>query len=529
MSRVRVRRSGLVSFAVKLGSLLTGLIFTVMVTTHLTTPEFGLWSLIGKTLGYTLLPTSILIFWATRYRARGLLVGKTIALGAAIFSVFLSLAFLAISIPIASTIDGQVSGSSNLFFFLLSSPQIALYTFAGSFEALLWATSPEKNSIGFASFEIAKVVIGFYTIDILRLSLTGSILTVVFAQAFQFMFTLFLTRNEYKDKLSFETLVKIVKTGWLAILNNLHNLIRSFDFLIIVALTGSANLLAYFAAALVISTVTGYSSYLGQGLYPSVLGGADAKTVMRQVLELQLLFLFPMVLGGILLRIQLLDLLKNVYGAASGILVILVLGSGFDSLQTQFESTISASDTTDSASNVTFTIYRQSKLFLLARVNLSLAGVYLGSLAVLGVIFGPQILSNPNLSNPNSLALLLKVGVLWASIYAAISFAALVLKISYSRKIAAFSLDHEMILALLVGSAVFGVLMYFIVRYYPFSQNGEVIQALNIIGVGSIGLAVYGAIVYALSKTARALIKAIIQNLFRPAQRSNESGIRDVT
>ncbi len=510
MSRVRVRRSGLVSFAVKLGSLLTGLVFTVLVTTHLSTSEFGLWSLIGKTLGYTLLPTSILAFWTTRYRARGVFLGKTIVVGSAIFSVVLSLVFLAISIPIASTIHGQVTSSSNLFFFILSSPQIALYTFAASFEALLWATSPERNSVGFASFEIAKVVIGFYMLDVLKLTLTGAILTVVFAQAFQFVLTIFLTRTEYKDKVSLQTISRMVKTGWLAILNNLHNLIRSFDFLVIAALTGSANLLAYFAAAVVISTITGYSAYLGQGLYPSVLAGADPKRATKEVLELQLLFLFPMILGGIFLRMQSLNLLNHVYAVASGVLLVLVIGSGFDAAQSLFEYTISASDTTDRDEAVNLSNYRHSKLFILSRINLSLAGAYLGSLAVVGVFFGPEILANPS-----STSLLLHVGIIWASIYAGISFIALVLKVYFSHKIAPITLDFEMIRALLVGSAVFGILMYAFGRYYPFPlQNGEVLQALNIIGVGLLGLAVYVAIVYALSKTVRSLVKAIIQNLW---------------
>jgi O-antigen/teichoic acid export membrane protein len=507
LSNVRVRRSGLVSFAVKLGSLLTGLIFTVIVTTHLSTSEFGLWSLVGKTLGYVLLPSSILAFWTTRYRARGVFLGKTILVGSAIFSTVLTAVFLVVSIPVAGTI-GQVSSSANLFYFILTSPQVALYTFAGSFEALLWATSPEKNSVGFASFEIAKVAIGFYTIDILRLSLTGGILTIVLAQGVQFLLTIFLTRKEFKDKISFPTIFRMVKTGWLAILNSLHVLVRSFDFLVIAAFTGSANLLAFYSAALVISTVTGYSGFLGQGLYPSVLAGADAKVATKQVLELQLFFLLPMALGGIFLRVPLLHLLNPVYTSASVILIVLVIGSGFDSLQGLFESTISASDTTDKAEKVSFKNYLESKLFILSRINLSIASAYLAALAVIGVIFGPQIIANPN-----SKQLLLNVGAIWASVYAGISSIALGLKIYYSRKIAPFSLDHEMIRALIIGSIVFGVLMYSFALYYPFPQSGEVTQALNVIGVGVLGLTVYGAIVYTLSKTVKGLIIAVIQNL----------------
>jgi O-antigen/teichoic acid export membrane protein len=505
LSNVRVRRSGLVSFVVKVGSLLTGLAFVVIVTSHLPTAEFGLWTLIGRTMSYTLLPTTILTFWTTRYRARGVTLGKTILVGCAIFSAVLTAIFLAISIPIAATDPRAVSNLPNFFFFLLSSPQVVLYTFAGSFEALLWATSPEKNSVGFASFELAKVAIGFYTIDILRWTLTGAILTLVFAQAIQFTFTILLTRHEYVDKVSFKIISKMVKTGWLAILGNLDDLIKSFDFLVISAFTGSLNLLALYGAAVVISTATGYSSFLGQGLYPSILAGGDAKTATKQVFELQLLFLCPMILGAIFLRSQLLRLLNPAYVAAVDVLVILAIANIFESLQNLFEYTLTASDTTDAAENVNLGAYLKSKLFLVSKINLSLAGAYLAALLLIGFTFGPKVSPTSPINNPT----LVMVALVWAAVNVFISFSSFVLKVYYSRKVAPFSLDKRLVGALGAGSVAFGVLMYFVgLHYIP--PRPEILQALNILGIGVVGLAVYFVVVSVLSKTIRQLVRAII-------------------
>jgi O-antigen/teichoic acid export membrane protein len=509
LSNIRVRRSGLVSFFVKSGSLLTGLIFVVIVTSHLPTAEFGLWSLIGRTMSYTLLPTSILTFWTTRYRARGQALGRTILVGSGFFSIFLTVIFLIISIPIAATIHSQVSSQPNVYYFFLSSPQIFLYTFAGSFEALLWATSPERNSLGFASFEVAKVLIGFFTIDILHLTLTGAILTLVFAQGFQFILTVFLTRHEYKDKISLKTISRMIKTGWLAVLNNLGNLLKSFDFLVITAFTGSANLLALFAAAVVIATATSYSSYLGQGLYPSILRGGDAKSTVKQVFELQLVFLSPMILGAIFLRTQLLKLLNPAYIYSADALTILVIANAFESLQALFESTLTASDTTDVSENVKVSAYMKSKLFLVSKINLSLATAYLTSLVIIGLVFAPRISSSLATNNP----ILSEVAVVWAIVNVIISFTSFVLKAYYARRLAPFSLDFELIRALVFGSVVFAVVMYFIGAFYIPPQKSEVTQALNIFAIGIFGLAIYFGIVGCLSKTVRSLIKAMVSSV----------------
>ena len=55
MSGIRVTYSGLISFVVGIGSVFTGLIFTIIVTRRLTPDEFGEWGLIGALTGYVLI------------------------------------------------------------------------------------------------------------------------------------------------------------------------------------------------------------------------------------------------------------------------------------------------------------------------------------------------------------------------------------------------------------------------------------------------------------------------------------------
>jgi O-antigen/teichoic acid export membrane protein len=508
LSNIRVRRSGLFFFLTRLGSILTGLIFVVIAASHLSAAEYGLWALIGKTISYVVLASAILTFWTTRYRARGVSLGKTIVIGSAMISALLTIVYLAISFPISGTV-GQVTTLSNFYYFLLSAPQIALYTFAGALEALLLGVSPEKNSISFILFEIAKITIAFVLIAVLRLSLEGAVLSIIFAQIVQLSVTLFLTRNEYVDRFSFDLIRKMVKTGWIGILNNLHGLVIGFDFLIIAAFTRSAVVLAYFSIAQVASSASEYSSYLAGGLYPSVLAGSDPKVATKNVFELQLIFLCPLVLGTILLRTQILNLINyNYIAPVSGILVILTIGGIFDSLQSLFESTISGTDKTDAKENVRMSDYLQSRLFWISRINLFMASAYLGALVVLGAVLGSQISSTFF-----GMSGLVFVGMIWAVANGVMSAVALTLKIRLTRRIAPFSIDFELIRALVVGSLLFSIATYLFASYYKPPQAHEVMQALNLLGIGVAVVTIYGGVIYALSRTARALVRAILQNL----------------
>ena len=77
MSNIRVTYSGLIAFVVGLSSVLTGLIFTLIVTRRFSPEEFGLWGLIGSIVAYFLISEVTISFWATRHTARGEKVGKT--------------------------------------------------------------------------------------------------------------------------------------------------------------------------------------------------------------------------------------------------------------------------------------------------------------------------------------------------------------------------------------------------------------------------------------------------------------------
>ena len=506
MTEIRVRRSGLISFAIRLGSTLTGLAFIVLVTSNLTQQDFGLWQLISRVISYVLFVANILFFWTIRYRARGTTIGKTVSFGAAIFSLILTAIFVVVSFGVARSVSGGLH--ANLYYFLISSPQISLYIFSGVLESILWGSVPERASFGFGIFEISKVLIGAVAVAVLHLSLTGAILAVIGAQIVQIVAILAMTSKEYRDKISVATLSRMVKTGWVALLNQITPLVVNFDFLIVAVVTGSTIPLAQYGAAFIYSAIITYSGYIAYGLYAGILAGADPRRSTTQVLELQYLFMIPMVLGEIILSYKLLHLFKSngIYVVAVPILIILAIASAFSALSQTFDNVITAVDTTDASNTTQFSVYLKSKLFLVAKINIIISVVYLTCITIASDAFHTSTASlfgyNPDV-----------IGIVWAIAALGMWTTAVGIKQRYVRQIAKITIQMRTTAAFLIGWLAYSGVLYKLTQLIKI-QGGEVIQALLILVTGGASLGVYAALVLILSPNIRNLTRYAIRSLF---------------
>ena len=66
MSNIRVTYSGLISFIAVLSSIITGTIFTIIVTRRLDPTDFALWSLIGSLFVFVMIFDPIANYWTNR-------------------------------------------------------------------------------------------------------------------------------------------------------------------------------------------------------------------------------------------------------------------------------------------------------------------------------------------------------------------------------------------------------------------------------------------------------------------------------
>ena len=77
MAGIRVTYSGLINFGIRLISIVTGLVFVLIVTRSLSIDEFGTWGLINGIIIYAMVISPIITYWATREVARGEKTAKT--------------------------------------------------------------------------------------------------------------------------------------------------------------------------------------------------------------------------------------------------------------------------------------------------------------------------------------------------------------------------------------------------------------------------------------------------------------------
>ena len=69
-NQIRLRYSGFIVFTTQFLGLITGLIFTLLLTRSMTASQFGIWTNIFDYTPYFIIFSGILPFWATRFTAR---------------------------------------------------------------------------------------------------------------------------------------------------------------------------------------------------------------------------------------------------------------------------------------------------------------------------------------------------------------------------------------------------------------------------------------------------------------------------
>ena len=87
MAGIRVTYTGLISFLGGIISIVTGIIFTLIITRTVSTEEYGTWGLINALILYVLMISPVISYWATRDTARNVQSGKSAVLSTMLLSV----------------------------------------------------------------------------------------------------------------------------------------------------------------------------------------------------------------------------------------------------------------------------------------------------------------------------------------------------------------------------------------------------------------------------------------------------------
>ena len=383
MSGIRVTYSGLISFAVGLVSVFTGMIFILIVTRQLTPEEFGTWNLIGGLIVYVIIIEPTISYWVTREIARDKESGKTAVFFSGIFSIGAILAYLIIAYFIAQNTDAK---ESILFLGAILIPVMFLNR---TLTAVNLGWKPHAVSYGILFLEIFKIPAALILVYYLDMGIEGAIISIMLAYVASIVILFVSGRKKLHGVVNLMYLKKWLRLSWLPLYPGVASMIYVLDVTIFVLITGSVEGLAFWAAAFAIATLTIHAKTISNAIYPKLLEGGK-KEHLQKNLMLVLYFSIPLAALSITFAKPALFALNPIYIVAVPVVIMLTLRGFTENIKFLFLSSIQGIETVDIAENSTFKDYLKSKLVLVPTLQLIQYSLYVGALIIILVIFNSK-------------------------------------------------------------------------------------------------------------------------------------------
>ena len=247
MSNIRVTYSGLIAIIVGISSLLTGTVFTLIVTRSLSPEEFGTWSLIGGLVFYILIFEPIVSYWATREIARGTNSGGTAIFTSGLFSIPGILAY----IVIAYFVGLQVNVDQDILIFALI--LIPVMFLNRTLTAICLGWKPQVTSYGLLIFELVKIPTAIAFVYFLQMGVEGAILATFISYIGSIILLAVYAREKIRKKINFGLIKKWIKISWIPIFPGISGVVFMLDVTLFSLITGSVIGLAYYSASLAIA------------------------------------------------------------------------------------------------------------------------------------------------------------------------------------------------------------------------------------------------------------------------------------
>lgn len=332
---IRVQYAGFIVFAAQILSVVTGIVFTLLLTRNMTEQQFGIWSNIFDLTAYFTILSGLLPFWATRFVARG----KEGAIKTGLFAnLVLATASTAVYLPLISLVTGafNISGDYVILYLVASLQIINLYLIT-ILESCLRAVKPQVIGYGLLIEEVCKVSLACILIVGLHQLFLGAMLSLIVATLIQALYYIRLLAKGLRQRVQWNYLREWLKGSTAIFYNAVGNQLVAFIYILLFLYGGQAARGDYQAAA-TFSNIVGYSSFLAFALYPKLLAKNSLEDVASSF-KTMLMFAIPMGVITITMSQPLVIILNVVYSAASPALILLTLDT-FVLLISQFYSSL---------------------------------------------------------------------------------------------------------------------------------------------------------------------------------------------
>jgi hypothetical protein len=373
LSNIRVTYSGLISFIAVFSSIITGTIFTVIVTRRLDPTDFALWSVIGSLFVLIMIFDPIASYWTNRQVARDQKVAVTAFGSNSLFSIFGVVIYLGLSTFMALTSD------ANFEILLFGSLMIPFVYINKILKTITGASKPQGNGYALVISEITKIPVGFLLVYFLDMGIIGAITTTLIASSAQLLFYFYYINEKLHETFSLNIFKTWIKRSWLSLYSGNTDRFSQIDVAIYSAFFGSISGLAYLGIGKTMGNLVSMSTYLSTGLFPKLIATKKANFI-----ELSLkrtLFLSVLMLSLVIVFVKPgLWILNPVYIDGVNIVIIWSLAQFSLVFLNIFSGSLTGLETIDTKSNVKFKELLKSKLFFVPTIDHIFRIIYLGLL-----------------------------------------------------------------------------------------------------------------------------------------------------
>jgi O-antigen/teichoic acid export membrane protein len=490
-SELRIKYSGLIIFAAKIISVATGTAFILLLTRSLTAPEYGVWSNIFDLTGYFMLFSAFVPFWAVRFVARGKEGATKTAVLASLIVAIASAGIYILLVPLI-TVSLHISGIYIPFYILASTQMITVYVI-NALESCLQAEKPQAVGYGLLIEEVCKLSLAYVIIVRFQQVFLGAMLSLVLSASVQTLYYLKLLSKDLRQRIQWSYVGEWLKGSIAIVYNTVGGQLASFIFILLLIYGGTGTALgtgrADYQASATFAAIIGYSSYLAFALYPKLLAENSLKEITAS-LKTVLMFAFPMVAIAISMSQSLLTVLNISYRAASPVLVLLSIDALISLLSQFYTNVLYGIEKLDEEAKIPLRKLVRSKMFKVLTLPYVQAAITLPTAL--------YVLTRFANGQPVQAALYV------ATIIMAAHLLMLLLTYLITRGSVSIAVPWTSAGKYLFTSAVTAAILYILPHPTTLALTFATIVA---------GAAVYAALVLAIDKDARTLLRLILEEI----------------
>ena len=482
--------SGLISLAVGLITIFTGMIFTLIVTRQLSEKEFGTWNIIGSLMGYVMFET-IFSYWIVRETARGSYTAKTGIISSGIFSVVAIIAYLLIIFLVNDQSDADTNA---LYFATILIPIIFINkTLVG----INLGSKPHALGYGVIAFEIVKIPIALIFVYYFQLGVEGAIIASFVAYLASIGILYYYAKEKIRGSLKKEYLKKWLRLSWLPLYKDLPNTFFLSDVVIFSLITGSVVGIAHITVARTISNTIAQTASFSKAVYPKLVAGGKDEFFQENLIR-YFFFALPFFSMSITFAKPGLWVLNPVYEIMAPVVVIMSIRTFLTTLSKICYTSIQGKEEVDSVQNSTFKDYVKSKLFLVPTLRFIQYGVYVGLLVIILILF----------VNPETP--LLESVSYWAWISLIVEIPFFIFYISLVNKNFKIKIDYISLVKYAIASLIAFIPVYFLMEEFLQYQTSifeflpDLILYLILATLGYLG------VTYLIDSRTRKLFKSVL-------------------